>query len=75
MESIGGGMKKWVRVFCGISLFVAMTQGMLHADEALSQEVMAKLKSIDEKQDKILSELESIKSELNVVKIRTTLNG
>ncbi len=62
-------MKKWLWVLLGFSLLAVAPPAL--ADD----EVMTKLKTIAEKQDKILSELAEIKSELNIVKIRATLNG
>ena len=41
----------------------------------ISPAVMSKLDAISAKQDQILSELASIRTELNIVKVRTTLNG
>ena len=41
----------------------------------ISPAMMSKLDAISAKQDQILSELASIRTELNIVKVRTTLNG
>ena len=65
-------MNKWVWIILGFSAFGIFAQTSVYADEA---EILAKLNAISDKQDKILAELESVKSELNVVKVRTTLNG
>jgi hypothetical protein len=53
-------------------LFLLVPAGKLRADES---EVMARLDQLTKNQEKILQSLEEIKSELNIVKIRTTLKG
>ena len=57
-----------------IVLVGILTQVPVWADD-ISSDVVVKINAILEKQDKILKELAEIKSELNVVKVRTTLNG
>ena len=56
-------------------MFGIFTSAALFADETASLEVISKLNAISDKQDRILAELAAIRSELNVVKIRATLNG
>ena len=65
-------MKKWTWILFGFLLFAVLTPSALFADES---EVLAKLKTISDKQDTILAQLEAIKAELNIVKVRTSLNG
>lgn len=72
-------MKKWGWIFLGFLLFTVSAPPPLFAQETASSaelsDIISKLNKISDKQDKILAELEAIKSELNIVKIRTTLNS
>ena len=66
-------MKKSVlALILGFSLLAVFSSGIAFADET---EIMEKLKTISDKQDQILAQLESIKTELNIVKVRATING
>ena len=65
-------MKKLSFIAAAILIFGFFSQTPLSADES---DVQSKLKLISEKQDRILAELDEIKAELKIVKVRTTLNG
>ena len=54
-------------VLCGI-----LSTSPLRADEP--SKTLARLAEIEKKEDQILQKLDDIKSQLNVVKIRTSLN-
>ena len=59
----------WMLAFLGVTLFAAPG---LFAEEDDDAAEMQLLKDISAKQDQILSELEAVKTELNVVKIRVS---
>ena len=59
----------WMLAFLGVMLFAAPG---LFAEEDDDAGEMQLLKDISAKQDQILSELEAVKMELNVVKIRVS---
>ena len=62
-------MKKMTAMF--LLLMAVAPLGMRPAF-ASDDEVSARLKAIEEKQDQILADLEALKSEVQVVKIRVT---
>ena len=64
--------KSALALILGFSLLAVFSSGIAFADET---EIMEKLKTISDKQDQILAQLESIKTELNIVKVRATING
>ena len=68
-------MKKIILGVFGLFLMGVFSQNPAFAEDTVTPEMVYKLNSISEKQDKILAELENIKTELKIVKIRTTLNG
>ena len=63
-------MKKFTIVLAFISIIAGISISNLLAEDASSAHIMHKMKEISEKQDRILAELEAIKTELNIVKIR-----
>ena len=66
-------MKKSVLgLILGFSLLAIFSSGVAFAGET---EIIEKLKTISDKQDQILAQLENIKTELNIVKVRATING
>ena len=65
-------MNKWIGCVLGLLMLGIFSSNVVWADEG---EVLAALKTISGKQDQILADLENIKTELNIVKVRTTLNG
>jgi hypothetical protein len=65
-------MKKIARVLLLVMALMPLASPALFADEAEMAGVGEKLKEIIEKQDQILAELETLKSELDIVKIRVS---
>lgn len=63
-------MKKLAVILAFVSVTAGVSVSDLLAEDAGSAHVMYKMKEISEKQDRILAELEAIKTELNIVKIR-----
>ena len=63
-------MKKFRFIFIFTVMVATFSASNIFAEEINSSDVMSKMREISEKQDRILAELETIKSELNVVKIR-----
>ena len=62
-------MKKISILFLVLSVLVPMGMRPAFAE---NEEIIAQLKTIERKQDRILQELEELRSELNIVKIRIT---
>ena len=64
-------MKKLSMALAALAVVFSFALAPVHADED-SESMKTTLKEISEKQDRILAELESLKTELNIVKIRVS---
>ena len=62
-------MKKIAAVFFVLSLFSSLGVRAVFADDAM---IASQLDAIEKKQDKILTDLEALKSELQIIKIRVS---
>lgn len=76
MQRKGPGMKKiLIGSIIFIICFLILTHGALRAQSAVNEgDVMAKLKDIASSQKEILDALNSIKEEVQIIKIRITQN-
>ena len=68
-------MNKLTVCMLGLFLLGGVFLGPLFAEEVNVSELTSQLKAISDKQDQIITTLAEIKNELNIVKVRTTLNG
>lgn len=65
-------MRKWLFVLLFGSIFLHLTGFAIAAENPKSEEILARLDDISSKQKEILSQLEVMRQELYVIKIRAT---